>query len=229
MTRKSYIAVILALSIAVIPVYMVHRISVVSAANLSFEDTFILIDAGHGGKDGGTSTTDGILEDDINLAISIPLRDMLKLCGCTVRMTRDSDTMVTGDHDDVNESSKVNDMHNRLALYDAALLTVSIHQNHFSQSKYNGTQVFYSTNRPESRDIAALIQEQVIGFLQPNNHRTIKPAGENIFLLHKTKRPAVIVECGFLSNETEAKLLQQRKYQQQMAFSVCCGLLKYAP
>jgi N-acetylmuramoyl-L-alanine amidase len=229
MTRRSYITVILALSIAVIPVYMVHRVSVVSASNLSIDQAFILIDAGHGGKDGGTSTNNGVLEDDINLAISLPLRDMLKLCGYTVRMTRDSDTMVTGDQDDVNESSKVNDMHNRLALYDAALLTVSIHQNHFSQSQYNGAQVFYSVNRPESRDIASLIQQQVIGFLQPENHRTIKPAGENIFLLHKTKQPAVIVECGFLSNEKEAKLLQQKEYQQKMAFSICCGLLKYVP
>ncbi len=230
MTRKSQVVFIIAILFAVmIPVHMVYRISVVSAVNLSVEKGFVLIDPGHGGKDGGASTKDGILEDDINLAISLPLRDMLFLCGYTVQMTRQTDTEITKDTDDVNQSWKVNDMHNRLALYDTALLTISIHQNHFSQSKYSGTQTFYSTNCSESRDIADLIQKQVIDFLQPQNHRTIKPAKDNIFLLYHTKKPAVIVECGFLSNEKEANLLQQREYQRKMAFSICCGVLKYAP
>ncbi len=189
----------------------------------------LLIDPGHGGQDGGTKTANGVLEDDINLSISLALRDMLTFCGYEVEMTRAQDTSIQHTDDTVSGSWKVRDMYNRLEMYDAATLTVSIHQNHFSQSQYHGTQLFYSKNCAESLDVAQCIREQVVRLLQPQNTRELKPAGENIFLLHRTTKPALIVECGFLSNPDEAKKLETTCYQQQMAFAVCCGILQYAP
>lgn len=143
-------------------------------------------------------------------------------------MTRTADNFILHE-DDVGNSSKVKDMYNRLEMYNKAAFTVSIHQNHFSQEKYHGAQLFYSVNRKESRDIAACIRTQILAMLQPTNTRELKAAGENIFLLHNTKSPAVIVECGFLSNFQEAEMLQNTQYQQQMAFAVCCGILQYTP
>lgn len=207
----------------------VSRVTSGSQATLAKPTEYILIDPGHGGQDGGASTADGAQEDDINLAVSQTLRDMLTVCGYPVRMTRTEDTSIQHADDTAGRSWKTNDMYNRLEMYEAATLTVSIHQNHFSQSKYYGTQLFYSPNTPQSRDIADCIRQTVVDFLQPENKRELKAAGDSIFLLTRTTRPAVIVECGFLSNPTEAARMQDPVYQQQMAFSVCCGILKYAP
>lgn len=209
--------------------YSILHITDKAVSSVTKERPFLLIDPGHGGQDGGASTDDGALEDDINLSISLNLRDMLHLCGYRVEMTRREDTSIVHTDDSANRSWKVNDMYNRLEMYNAALLTVSIHQNHFSQSQYHGAQIFYSTNRPESRDIATCIRQQIITLLQPENKRELKPAGENIFLLHNAQTPAMIVECGFLSNPQEAAKLQDAQYQQQMAFAICCGVLQYAP
>ncbi len=187
----------------------------------------LLIDAGHGGRDNGACAADGTLEDGINLAISLQLYDLLRFCGFAVNMTRTEDTEVTDDNSNPSHGWKVNDMYARLRQYDRAWLTVSIHQNHFSQSKYHGTQVFYGTKHTQSQLAADTIQKQVVTFLQPQNTRAIKAAGENIFLLSRTMRPAVIVECGFLSNPAESKQLKTPHYQQQMAFAVGCGIMEY--
>ena len=207
----------------------VSKVTDASQATMAKPTKWILIDPGHGGQDGGASTVDGAHEDDINLAVSGMLYDMLTVCGYPVRMTRTEDTSIQHTDDPSGRSWKTNDMYNRLEMYDAAALTVSIHQNHFSQSKYSGTQLFYSPNTPQSRDIADCIRQTVVSFLQPENKRELKAAGDSIFLLSRTTRPAVIVECGFLSNPAEAAQMQDAVYQQQMAFSVCCGILKYAP
>ncbi len=226
--RNALIRVSAFMAIAILLGYILHCITE-NAISTQIEVTpFLLIDPGHGGMDGGASTADGALEDDINLAVSLRLRDMLKLCGYPVQMTRETDTAIV---DEAGEQSgwKREDMHHRLDMYNAAAFTISIHQNHFSQTQYHGAQLFYSTNRPESKDMANSIQQQIVNLLQPDNQRQIKAAGENIFLLHHTTAPAVIVECGFLSNPPEAEKLQSVNYQQQMAFAVCCGILQYAP
>ncbi len=187
----------------------------------------MVIDAGHGGKDPGASAANGAAEDDINLSVALTLRDMLTFCGYPVRMTRTADALVEGSN--VSGSWKTNDMYSRLAMYNAALLTVSIHQNHFSQAQYHGTQVFYAPALPQSKDIAGCIRDAVVRLLQPENKRELKPAEKSIFLLTNTKKPAVIVECGFLSNPDEAARLSDPAYCRQMAFAVCCGVLQYAP
>ena len=100
-------------------------------------------------------------------------------------------------------------------------------QNKFPNPKYFGTQIFYSKNDQNSQKLAGSIKESVVGFLQSQNTREIKPANKKIFLLNKAQIPAVVVECGFLSNEEEAKKLSNDSYQSKMAFSIYCGIINY--
>lgn len=186
----------------------------------------ILIDPGHGGADGGAEAPDGTLEKDLNLAVSLPLRDVLTVMGYTVQMTRTADVMLNTEGETLRER-KVSDIHNRLAMVESADLTVSIHQNKFAQSQYYGTQIFYSPNTDESRVLADSVREQVVGMLQPENTRELKRGTADVYLLHHATRPMILVECGFLSNQTELAKLKDAAYQRQMAFAVAAGVMTY--
>ena len=185
-----------------------------------------MANSAHGGADGGASAADGTLEKDLNLAMSLPLRDMLMVMGYTVQMTRTTDVMLNTEGETLRER-KVSDIHNRAAMAEDADLTVSIHQNKFTQPQYHGTQIFYSTNTEESRVLADSVREQVIGLLQPNNTRELKRGTADIYLLYHATRPAILVECGFLSNQAELAKLKDAAYQQQMAFAVAAGVMTY--
>ena len=145
--------------------------------------------------------------------------------GFSVVMTRETDTMLHGGEATLRER-KVADMKRRLDMVQTARLTVSLHQNRFSQAKYSGTQVFYSPNTPESREIAQAIQETVVSLLQPHNTRPLKAGDSTVYLLHRATAPIVLVECGFLSNKAECEKLKTRAYQRQMAFAVAGGVMK---
>ena len=188
----------------------------------------IVIDAGHGGEDGGASAN-GLLEKDINLSIALKLRDMLTISGYKVVMTRDSDVSVYDSTADTTREKKVSDLKNRAEMINSSKnnILVSIHQNKFEQSQYFGTQMFYSKNDPKSAVLAEELRKSVTGMLQPDNKRELKQADSNIYILDKAQVPAVIVECGFLSNEEEAKKLADSDYQQKMAFSIYSGIIGY--
>ncbi len=198
-----------------------------ASAQLPVATACILIDPGHGGEDGGTVAEDGTLEKNINLAISLHLRDMLAIWGFPVSMTRQTDISIHSPEHTSTRDMKVSDMRNRLALYEQADTVIAIHQNHFSASKYSGAQVFYSGNDTCSEQLAAAIQASVVAHLQPQNNRQIKKATDGIYLLSHTQRPAVLVECGFLSNATEREQLKSSAYQQAMAAAVFAGYLDY--
>lgn len=189
-------------------------------------DAFVLIDAGHGGADGGAVAHDGTLEKDINLSIAIPLRDMLRVLGVSVRMTRETDVSIHDPAATAIRDQKVSDMHNRLTLYNQAEIAVGIHQNQFSIEKYHGTQVFYGTTHSESRVLAETLRGSVVTALQPENTRELK-TGNDVFLLKNAKCPAAFVECGFLSNREELARLKQTDYQRKMALSIAIGVVQY--
>ena len=188
----------------------------------------IIIDAGHGGEDGGAEVDD-ILEKDINLNISLILRDMLQSNGCDVTTVRDSDISVYSDGADSLSEKKTSDLHNRVNLFnsDTNNIVVSIHQNKFENSKYSGTQVFYSTNNEHSAELAESIQTAVVMLLQPDNTRELKPATKEIYILDQATVPAVIVECGFLSNDEERGNLSDEAYQKKMAYAIMLGIMDY--
>ena len=210
---------------------VVAAISILSDSDMLAQTTpltnTVLIDPGHGGEDGGTAAQDGTLEKNINLAIALELRDMLKICGVPVSMTRQTDISIHDPDCDTVRRKKVSDMYNRLALYEQAQTIIAIHQNHYGVAKYHGAQVFYSANRAEGQLLAEAVQKSIVTRLQPDNSREIKKATDGIFLLYHTQRPAILVECGFLSNPTEREQLKSPVYQQQVAFAVMAGYFEY--
>lgn len=187
----------------------------------------LIIDAGHGGEDGGAVVGD-ILEKDINLLVSNDTAALLTICGFDVSMTRSTDSALTNDGKDVRQR-KYNDMKMRLDAINASPdnVIISIHQNKFSNASSHGAQVFYSPNHPESAGLAECMRRSVVSLLQPDNNRECKKAGKEIYLLYNAKNPAVIVECGFLSNRSERELLLDEGYQKQLALAVTTGFLDY--
>ncbi len=189
--------------------------------------TTVLLDAGHGGFDGGAVAPDGTLEKDLNLEIALDLADMLRLCGYDVSLTRTTDTALCEDETLSVRDRKRKDMRARLEQYEQADLNVSIHQNMFGVAKYRGTQVFCSPNNPLSKRLAEAVRSAVVTHLQPDNERAVKEGGESIYLLHKTTRPTVLVECGFLSNTQELQHLKDPSYRGKLSFTLLCGILAY--
>ncbi len=189
----------------------------------------IIIDAGHGGVDSGAVGIDNVLEKDINLSIALKLRDLLNATGFNTTMTREIDESIHNKSAKSIRAKKVSDMKNRLNLAnaDANNLLISIHQNKFEESQYNGAQVFFSKNNPCSHELAQSIRAAIVGLLQKDNSREVKPSPKGVFLLNKATVPAIIVECGFLSNNDDVNNLLNENYQEQMAFSIYCGFLDF--
>lgn len=186
----------------------------------------VVIDAGHGGEDGGASDQSGRPEKDINLAIAKDLQELLTASGYHVVMTRTTDISLSDPLNTIHER-KVSDIHNRMKIVESqqGCVFISIHQNQFPESRYNGTQVFYSNNDKGSKELAQSVQSRVVSMLQKDNTRAVKPATSSIYLLWNAKVPAILVECGFLSNPEEAAKLSNDDYQHKMAFAIYCGLL----
>ncbi len=189
----------------------------------------VILDPGHGGVDGGAEGN-GIVEKEVNLAIARKVREFCTLFGFEVRMTRDEDISIHDPGKNTVRAQKNSDLKNRLKLMtqDPTAVVVSIHLNKFPQSRIKGAQVFYAAKSQGSELLAQTIQDNFRGFLQPENTRQIKKADSSLFLLYNnTVTPAVLVECGFLSNPEEAALLKTEDYQDQVAFAICCSLLQF--
>lgn len=192
-------------------------------------DLKIIIDPGHGEFDGGTQSASGVLEKDINLDISLLLKNNLESMGYKIIMTRDTDIVLSDPDANSIREKKSSDLHNRLKVIteNPDAVFISIHQNYFTQSQYRGTQVFYSANNPESKVLAQAIQSGVCENLQKDNNRQIKPSGSEIFLLDKAENVAVMIECGFLSNVEETLLLSDSKYQKELVQAIAESIDKY--
>ena len=227
--RKSVILYIIFFIIyLILIIFAFYNIDNYSAVNVEYNSLpVIVIDAGHGGEDGG-AVANNVVEKNINLSISNKLRDIFISSGFNVKMTRSSDKMINDSGDTLRER-KVSDMKNRLKLFNESEnnIVISIHQNKFTQEEYKGSQVFYSTNNKESEKLALSIKTSIKTLIQPDNEREIKPADRNIYLLYNSKTPSVIVECGFISNLEEARLLKDSVYQNKIAFAIYSGFLDY--
>lgn len=189
----------------------------------------IVLDAGHGGEDGGAQTDDGVLEKDINLAVARALKKDLEQAFFEVIMVRDGDYAVGDGSLPTVAARKRSDLHRRLQIVEEAgdCILLSIHQNRFSDPQYSGAQMFYGPQNGESAALAEAIRQSVRDALDPDNTRDSRPAGENIFLLSNVRVPAVLVECGFLSNPGEAQKLCSEQYQKDMAAAIYNGLIAY--
>jgi len=180
----------------------------------------IVIDAGHGGFDPGAVSDSGTREDKINLIIARKLKKYLENQGAKVVMTRQIDEALG--------RTKREDMQKRVEIIrnSNADIVVSIHLNKFQQSKYYGAQTFYMAGSEEGKRLAQCIQTQLIKILNRDNTRQIK-AVSDLLILKAGQAPSVIVECGFLSNPQEEKLLKTDEYQEQVAWAIYCGIVDY--
>lgn len=187
----------------------------------------VILDAGHGGEDGGASSADGLLEKDLNLALVLSMRDILVANGINVILTRETDTLLYDRNVDFQGRKKMLDMAARLKIAENATdpVFVSIHMNTYPHPSCQGVQVWYSENNEASLELAKAIQSNTQELLQNENDRPIKRSGSSIYLLHHLQCPAVLVECGFLSSPEEAALLGDESYRQQLALTLCMGIL----
>ena len=190
----------------------------------------VILDAGHGGFDGGAVGVGGIVEKGINLAITEDLKACLEWCGFQVICTRESDTATCDSGLSSIREKKTSDLVNRLELMKANpdAVVVSIHQNKFEDPSCWGGQVFYGTQEEEaSSQLAQTIQETIRLLLQPDNTRECKRAYDTLYLLGNAPQTAVMVECGFVSNPREASLLSTEDDQQKMAFAIALSLVQF--
>ena len=180
----------------------------------------VIIDAGHGGEDGGASSRAGLVEKDVNLDIARHLAEMLSKNGINVIMTRDEDKLLYDRNTDYQGRKKKLDHAARLNIMQKTenAIFVSIHMNSYTNPKYSGLQVWYSQNYADSIQLAQRIQDKNKTMLQAQNERKIKAATSSIFLLDKATCPAVLVECGFLSNPDEAAKFKDAEYRRTVAF-----------
>ncbi len=189
----------------------------------------VIIDAGHGGVDGGATSASGTAEADINLAISIKTRDIMNLLGVSVVMTRSDRNSLDYNEDKSIRDNKNSDLKARLKLAsdNPGHDFLSIHLNKFEQSKSYGAQVFYSKNNPASKIIAEHIQQSFVSYIDSTNKRIPKESHDSIYLMKHINSPAVIVECGFLSNPEEERLLNSETYHTHVALAITKGYLDY--
>lgn len=223
------VSLILILGIIAGGTLIVENFKTVRTSSSDILNKTVIIDAGHGGVDGGTQAADGTLEKNINLQLSLKINQCLKSFGLNTVMTRENDISIHDSSANTIRAKKVSDLKNRLKITESTknAVFVSIHQNYFSQSKYSGTQLFYSPNNADSIVLAESIRASVTAELQPENSRELKQSGTEIYLLYHSQIPSVMVECGFLSNTEEAEKLKSDDYQNKLAFFISTGILNY--
>ncbi len=193
-----------------------------SAVNAADDDIVIVIDAGHGGEDPG-AVANGVIEKDVNIEIALYLSEMLNAYGYKTVLTRSGDYLLYNKGQE--SQKKYYDVRNReeIANKFSNSLFVSIHMNKFPQEYCKGLQVFYSENNQDSKRLAEIIQSNS-KLLQSYNNRQIKSGNDTIYLMKELKMPAVLVECGFISNFKEAALLKETDYKQNLAFLLSCSI-----
>lgn len=185
----------------------------------------IVIDAGHGGRDPGKVGINKALEKDINLDIALRLKNLLEQNDINVIMTREEDE---GLYSESDSNKKRADLNKRIRIINSssAVFAVSIHQNSFSDESIKGAQVFYHASSEQGKELAMILQEQLKSTIKDNNHRKAK-SNTSYYMLKYTTCPLVIVECGYLSNWTEAKLLLDDEYKEKMAWAIHLGIMRF--
>ncbi len=188
----------------------------------------IILDAGHGGEDGGAVSENGILEKELNLAVAKRTEALLTANGYHVVMTRTTDELLYDKNADFQGRKKSLDLAARRKIAEETpnCIFISLHMNSYPDARFDGLQVWYSPNHALSKEIADTIQETVQTLLQPENDRKTKSATSAIYLLHHLTVPAVLVECGFLSNPAEAEKLNSPEYQQELAIALSLAIGK---
>ena len=188
---------------------------VVAANSISNERSIIVIDAGHGGVDGGAVSCTGIIESQINLQIALKLQDLFHLLGIQTRMIRTKDVSIYTSGESI-AAKKVSDLKERVRIINNTqnAILISLHQNYFTDSRYHGAQVFY---KDPYQDLAVQLQKSIVSTINVGSNRNAKKA-TGIYLMEHIHCPAALIECGFLSNPDEEASLRSPDYQKK----ICC-------
>ncbi|MGE1115063.1 N-acetylmuramoyl-L-alanine amidase CwlD [Priestia megaterium] len=228
MSKVKIMSTIIALLVLfVIVQYQIDHRTSSGSLSLPLSGKVIVLDPGHGGVDGGAVGEDEVLEKEITLKISLMLRDYLQEQGALVIMTREKDEDLAAKDTRGYSRRKVEDLKNRLTMINKsnANLYLSIHLNAIPSSAWRGAQTFYYGSLKENEQVAKLIQQELRNNLD-NTTREAK-AIQTLYLLKHSKPPGALVEVGFLSNPTERKMLQSKRYQKKLAESIYEGVSRY--
>lgn len=201
------------------------KTQVISISN-SKESRQLILDAGHGGEDGGAVSLSGVSESGINLAITLKIDQLLGFYGVCPVLLRDTDASLHNSEATTLREKKVSDLKNRVEMIENTpnAVLISVHQNNFTNSAYHGAQVFYR-DTDESRLLAEYMQENLKQALDPQNNRTPTQISDSIYLMKHISCPAILVECGFLSNPDEEKKLTSDSYQTKLAMCIAATWL----
>ena len=188
----------------------------------------IIVDAGHGMPDGGTVGYSGTIEQEINLKISKKTKEVLEGKGYRVILTREDEDSLAKSEDETIRKMKVEDMHLRKKIMEEsdADLFISIHMNSYPDKSVSGLRFFYSANHPEIKGLAELMQKDISNITGAKAY-TIKAADKDLFLMKNPPIPAILAECGFLTNPEEEKKLREQKYQEKIAWAIGEALDEY--
>ena len=193
---------------------------------LSFSDTVLVIDAGHGGEDGGAISLTGVPESHLNLAVAKRLDLVFGLFGVSTLPLREEDVSLHDKSAQTLRQKKNSDLHNRADMVNEQenAILLSVHQNSYPDGRYSGAQAFYAPTEG-SRELAQIIQETLRLTLDPKNTREAKQIPDTIYLMNHISCPGVLVECGFLTNPREEQLLRSQVYQTKLAMALAGGYL----
>lgn len=218
-----FVLIILALSMGIFEIT-----NVIETSN-SIKSYKIIIDAGHGKPDGGAVSKNGVEEADLNLKIAKKLKDALEDEGFIIIMTRGDEKNIADDEKQKTiKEMKASDLSNRVKIANnsGADIMVSIHMNKFEGSSSWGWQTFYSKNSEVGKNLAFLVQSSIQNKIDRKNKRLALPI-EGIKIIDKTNIPTIIVECGFLSNEEDLRLLQTEEYREKIVDGIVDGIKEF--
>ena len=186
----------------------------------------VVLDAGHGGKDPGKVGVNGALEKEINLQIVFRLKRLLEQNDVLVVLTRDEDKDLASDNATHRKSE---DLRERVRIVEEIrpALLISIHQNSYTEEDVDGAQVFYYKGSEQGKRLGGMVQESLRSEIKDGNHRMAKASRDEYYLLKEVTCPAIMVECGFLSNKREADLLAGDAYQEKVAYAIMLGIMEY--
>ena len=209
-------------------IFSMDKQNTVPTVSLPVSGKTIVVDAGHGKPDEGAESSTGTTEAETNLKIALKLQNLLEQSGSTVILTRSDENAIYDYDSKTLRQKKISDIHNRVKIGNesSADIFVSIHLNRIPQQQYDGWQTFYNAQSSDGKKLAESIQKNLNDAIQKENNRVAKTI-DNIYIIKHVEIPTTIVECGFLSNPEEEKLLLQDEYQDKLAWGIYNGIIDY--
>lgn len=230
MRRLLYLLMLVPLFAIVAMVGYRHMVVIPASAEIAGNHPVVIVDAGHGGEDGGAISITGVSESAINLSIAKKVEQVLALYGVMPVMLREEDISLHNSDAVTLREKKRSDLKNRVAMIESIpdAILLSIHQNTYEAESSHGFQTFYATT-VGSQELATGVQETLVQVLDTENKRKSKEIPNSVYIMEHITCPAILIECGFLTNVAEEAMLQQEDYQKQLAAAITIGVLTHSP